>query len=172
MAILMLAETMKGEYGDVQKRMAQIEFKGDLWVQRRRVGHAVDAFMGVFKDASIDNLELARIFCVENPRIAAMVAGVEFERLLRTFCSGKTRDDDIPVRALLRDLGRNNQVSLPDVRELNSVWDARNAAMHPDTSGFQLDSESVERMISRIVMTCERWKPRLAVNALERKRPI
>ncbi len=135
------------------RREIQRGFDEDVWIQRRRTAHAVTPFI-----AQRGPLELARILAEAHPNLAAMIAGVEYERLLR--CAARkfgygTKKDRISVEMLINQLAGDGHVSLEDATQLRAIWSVRNQAVHPDDLLPTL--EEVENMIERIARICSRW---------------
>jgi len=61
-----------------ESEQARLKLENDVWIQRRRVARASRRSW-----PGHEPLELARILAERDPRLAAMIARVEFERLLR-----------------------------------------------------------------------------------------
>jgi len=106
-------------------------------------------------------LELARILADQHPNLAAMIAGLEFERLLR--CKAKNEGikspESRPKRNPLIEELKRKEVLLPEQSiDLQDVWQKRNRAVHPDEN--RLESEEVETMIDRIEKYCAAWAVR------------
>lgn len=129
------------------------EFGNDVWIQRRRVEQAVTPFL-----ESYGPVELARILCERHARIAAMLAGVEFERLLRlkwrAECSKGRHKQKVSADDMIKDLAEHSVIERSEARNLASVWDVRNKAVHPNS---KLSREEVETMISNIESVCFEW---------------
>ena len=130
------------------------EFDNDVWIQRRRLEQVVTPFL-----ENYGPVELARILCERYPRLAAMLAGVEFERLLRLRWRGlRSRDkgkQKVSADDMINDLAEHSVVHRREARGLASVWDVRNKAVHPDAT---LSREEVEKMISCIESICFDWE--------------
>ena len=155
MAILNLAQTIKGKDSE-EARRATGEFAKDVWVQRRRVTNAVAAFLRTFKESTLGNLELAKILVEQDARIAGMIAGFEYERLLgeaswrfrgRKLGRGEAAD-------LLNDLAFHGELSGDDRCKLDKVWDTRNDAVH-ELAPPKVDV--VEEMIDQTKRICSGW---------------
>lgn len=153
-------ETALWTYGQVAKAgvqsaeavKARQEFDADLWVQRRRVSRVVGPFL-----KNYGPLELARILEEEDPKLAGMIAGEEYERLLR--CAAKrfyprTKLEKSWAEPLIEHLAMDKYI-LPEQRaELHGVWKTRNDSVH---AGQSPSPEQVEHMIDLIESICRRW---------------
>jgi hypothetical protein len=137
-----------------ESEQARLDFENDLWVQRQRVAQSVTPFL-----TGHGPLELARILAEEHVRLAAMIAGVEFERLLRLRArklhGGRKHPPKKPVDILIDELAREAVITWPEARDLHKVWDVRNKAVHPD---LHLSREEVEWMIEVIEAICSAWE--------------
>jgi hypothetical protein len=137
--------------GDPEGRQA---FDADVWIQRRRIAQALTPLL-----AKYGPLELAHILAEEHPKLAGMIAGVEFERLIRLkahkFYGRKKRDRKNDVGGLIDEFARHGQIAWADGKELQGVWRARNKAVHPKPG---LSSEEVEAMVASIERICLPWE--------------
>lgn len=130
------------------------EFEDDVWIQRRRVDQTVTPFL-----ANHGPVELAEILAERQPRLAAMLAGVEFERLMRLkwralYGKGEHKPN-ISVDAMIEDLAERSVIERNERSELRGIWGTRNKAVHPDR---RLSSEEVEAMIASIKAICFDWE--------------
>lgn len=136
--------------------LASDGFDVDVWIQRRRLAQALGPFL-----RSHGALELARLLAEESPKLAGMIAGQEYERLLReaarrwlpSFDTQHSRWAD----ALIDLLVQTGRVTLEQKPILRWIWRQRNKAIHP---GEELDPIEVERMIESIQSICSRWEKR------------
>lgn len=130
------------------------EFNSDLWIQRRRVSHVLRPFL-----RSHGPLELARILAFEQPKLAGMIAGEEYERLLRIaawkLCDGMKLHVKGATDMLFNRLAERRYISLEDRALLDKAWRIRNAAVH---AGRPPDPEEVENMIDTIERICLPWE--------------
>ena len=132
-------------------------FGDDLWVQRRGAAQVLRPFL-----KNYGTLELARILAEESPKLAAMIAGEEYERRLRTaarrFYPNSNSTSGRWAYNLINRMVQDGHVALEERPRLKEIWDMRNAAVHaePDPD-VNLDSIAVERMIDAIESICDRW---------------
>jgi hypothetical protein len=128
-------------------------FQQDLWVQRRRAAQVLGPFLKTY-----GALELARILAEESPKLAGMIAGEEYERLLRgaarRFCPALDTQHKGWAYALIDLMVQAGHIALEEKPRLNSIWRQRNISMHP---GAQLDTIEVEKMIDNVQEICGRW---------------
>ncbi len=135
-------------------------FGDDVWVQRRRAAQVLRPFL-----RNYGALELARILAEESPRLAAMIAGEEYERRLRA-ASRRFYPASNPAGArwaynLIDRMVQDRHVALEQRPRLNEVWEMRNAAVHSDhNSRIMLDVVAVERMIEIIESISSNWLQR------------
>lgn len=129
-------------------------FENDLWIQRRRLEQVISPF--------VDNhgpVELARILCERHSRIAAMLAGVEFERLLRlkwrSACTRDMHKQKVGADSIIKELAKQSVIDWAEERRLAAAWAVRNKAVHPDST---LSREEVDEMISCIESICFDWE--------------
>jgi hypothetical protein len=136
---------------DLQARAA---FDRDIWIQRQRARQALRPFLGKYGP-----LELARILVYENPKWAGMIAGEEYERLLRFAArklgGGLKLHVKGAVEILFDKLVEGGHISLEDKVLLNKAWKTRNAAVHPEEAPSE---EEVENMIDMIERICRPWE--------------
>jgi hypothetical protein len=134
---------------------ARRQFDSDLWIQRRRVAQALRPFFDRYRP-----LELARIITEEHPKLAAMIAGEEYERLLRyaaqRFYKSMRLDVKGAVENLLMRLEEDGRISLEEKTLLRKAWRVRNRAVHPDSSA-SLSPEEVDNMIDAMERICLPW---------------
>jgi hypothetical protein len=127
MAITALEQVIK--HGGKQSEAAQNDFQADLWVQRRRAANVLRPFLKEFGP-----LPLARILVDEHPRIAGMIAGAEYERLLgvasKRFLERELGSEDGANAVLLGELQYLGKISRGERAKLNEVWEIRNRAVH------------------------------------------
>ncbi len=153
MAITALEQVIK--HGGKESEAAQNEFQEDLWVQRRRAANVVRPFLKEFGP-----LPLARILVDEHPRIAGMIAGAEYERLLgvasKRFLERELGSEDGANAVLLGELQHWGKVSRGERAKLNDVWEIRNKAVH----GREMPppATAVSRMIDNIEKICVPWE--------------
>jgi hypothetical protein len=129
-------------------------FDEDVWIQRRRVGQTVGPFLDKYGP-----LELANFLVERDPILAAMVAGREYERLLRCAVSRYNLGVDVDKRGwALKAIDRlvPGHLSSADKVLLVRTWDVRGVAVH---ARGELDSEQVELMIETIKRVCRSWDP-------------
>jgi hypothetical protein len=127
-------------------------FDADIWIQRRRVAQVLRPFLQKYGP-----LELARILVYEDSNLAGMIAGEEYERLLRfaarrvgvkLYVKGATE-------VLFNKLLEGGHISLGDQTLLRRAWTTRCAAVHPENTPT---SEEVENMIDIIERICRPWE--------------
>ena len=130
------------------------EFDADVWVQRRRVAQVLRPFLRKYGP-----LELARILAYEDATLAGMVAGEEYERLLRFAArhlgGGMKLNVKGAAEILFNRLVEGGYISLEDKALLSKAWRIRNAAVH---AGQPPDPEEVENMIDIIERICRPWE--------------
>jgi hypothetical protein len=127
-------------------------FDADIWIQRRRVAQVLRPFLQKYGP-----LELARILVYEDANLAGMVAGTEYERLLRfaarkvgvkLYVKGATE-------VLFDKLLEGGHISPGDMTLLRRAWTTRCEAVHPESTPT---SEEVENMIDIIERICRPWE--------------
>ena len=111
-------------------------FDADIWIQRRRVAQVLRPFLNKYGP-----LELARILVYEDANLAGMIAGEEYERLLRfaarRLCGGLKLYVKGATEVLFDKLLEGGHISPGDRALLRRAWSARCAAVHPeDTPHF------------------------------------
>jgi hypothetical protein len=150
-------EQLAGEIGADCSPGAQSVLGEDLWAQRRRAAQVLGPFL-----KNYGSLELARILAEESPKLAAMMAGEEYERQLREAAKrfypasrlGGARWADNLITRMVQD----GHVAPEERPRLNEIWNLRNAAVHADPAReVELDSVAVERMIDAIESIFSRW---------------
>jgi hypothetical protein len=152
MAITALDQIIK--YDEKESEAAQKSVQEDLWVQRRRAANVLRPFLKDF-----GSLQLARILLDEHPRLAGMIAGAEYERLLGVaslrFLKRELTSEDGANAELLRELQFRGKISKGERVKLNEVWEIRNKAVH----GRELPPPvtAVNRMIDNIEKICGSW---------------
>ena len=155
MAITSLAEIIKGVDNDKKAKDAKRSFEEDVWVQRRRARNILRPFLNTFGP-----LQLARILLDEYPKLAGMIAGAEYERLLgvasQRFLGRRLTAKKGAAEQLIAELEQKQKISLPETVELRGVWKTRNAAVHP--GGLPPTRAAVEVMIDRIETICSGWE--------------
>jgi hypothetical protein len=130
----------------------------DLWVQRRRAAQVLRPLL-----SDHGPLELARILAEESPKLAAMIAGEEYERRLRAaaarhYPAVSTRGARWAYN-LISLMAQDGLVALEHRHRLDEIWDLRNAAVHGNHKrDLRLDALTVERMIDGIETICARWE--------------
>lgn len=138
------------------ERLSGNGFEQDVWIQRRRLAQVLRPFL-----KSYGALELARILAEESPKLAGMIAGQEYERLLREaarrFYPSFDTQHNRWADALIDLMVQKGHVALEQKPMLNWIWRQRNKAMHP---GEELDAIEVERMIDSVQSICSRWEQR------------
>lgn len=153
-AITALDQIIKNS--EKESEAAQKSFQEELWVQRRRAANGVRPFLRDFGP-----LQLARILLDEHPRLAGMIAGAEYERLLGVaslrFLGHELTSEDGANAELLRELQFRSKISKGQRVRLNEVWEIRNKAVH----GRELPppATAVNRMIDNIERICGSWEP-------------
>jgi hypothetical protein len=155
MAITGLYEILKGEYGQKETEAAQRSFKEDVWVQRRRAANVVRPFLTEF-----GKLQLARILLDLDSKLAGMIAGAEYEKLLGDR-SSKLRGRKLTsakgaCKEFLDWLECKKDISASERLELDEVWNTRCAAVHE--FGTPPSATAVERMIDSIEKICSGWE--------------
>jgi len=133
---------------------ARAAFDRDIWVQRQRARQVLRPFLGKYGP-----LELARILTEENPKWAGMIAGEEYERLLRYAARKLGGGLKLYVKGateiLFDRLVKCGHISLEDKALLRKAWKTRNAAVHPEEAPLE---EEVENMINIIERICRPWE--------------
>jgi hypothetical protein len=133
---------------------ARAAFDRDIWVQRRRAAQVLRPFLQKYGP-----LELARILVYENPKLAGMVAGEEYERLLRFAARTLGGGLKLYVRGgteiLFNTLVEGGHITLEDKVLLSKAWKTRNAAVHPEEAPSE---EEVENMIDMVERICRPWE--------------
>jgi hypothetical protein len=129
-------------------------FDADIWIQRRRVAQVLRPFL-----RKNGPLELARILVYEDANLAGMIAGEEYERLLRfaarRLCGGLKLYVKGATEVLFDKLLEEGHISPGDQALLRRAWGARCAAVHPQD---RPTSEEVENMIDIIERICRPWE--------------
>jgi hypothetical protein len=127
-------------------------FEGDVWVQRRRAELAMSPLL------KRSRLEIARILAHVDAKIAGMIAGEEYERLLRLAGRRFYPKHDLTgkewARWLLDRMAQDHRLRPEDPAELHYAWKVRNQAVHP---GSTLQPEEVERMVDAVERICRGW---------------
>ena len=133
---------------------ARAAFERDVWVQRRRVRQVLGPFLERYGP-----LELARILVYEKPKLAGMIAGEEYERLLRfaaqSLCGRMNLLPKGAIQILFDRLVEGGHISQEDKALLDRAWKVRNAAVHP---GRAPEPEEVENMIDTVERICRPWE--------------
>lgn len=155
MALWTYDQLATGRGGLGEDYEARALFEHDVWIQRRRVGQALTPLL-----ENYGPLELAVILAAEHPKLAGMIAGAEFERLIRRkakmFYGRRKHDRETEVSRVIEDFERHGQLEFrDDAKALRAVWRARNKAVHPDP---RLEREEVEKMIKDIERICAGWE--------------
>lgn len=78
MALWAFHQQTRGPELTPEAEQARHEFDAEVWIQRRRIAQALRPFLEKYGP-----LEFARILLEEHPKLAAKIAGEEYERLLR-----------------------------------------------------------------------------------------
>ena len=132
----------------------QGDFDADVWVQRRRVAQILQPFFKKY-----GRLELARILAYEDPKLAGMIAGEEYERLLRFAARRLAGGIRLGVKGAIEELFRRlhaaGHVSLEEITLLRRAWEIRCAAVHPEEAP---NPEEVEIMIDTLARLCRPWE--------------
>jgi hypothetical protein len=151
MALWAFHQLTKGPEHSAEVEQARAEFDADVWIQRRRIAHALRPFLQKY-----GGLELARILAEEHPKLAGKIAGEEYERRLRFVARryGLKLGVRGAVEILLDRLEKEGQITLEQKALLRRVWETRNAAVHPAAN---LTPEEVEVMIDTIERLCVGW---------------
>jgi hypothetical protein len=154
MALWAFHELVKGLAPPAEIDQARAEFDADIWIQRRRIAQVLRPFLERY-----GALELARILVEEHPKLAAKVAGEEYERLLRR--AARRHGLKLGVRGavgiLFDRMEQHNEISLEEKTLLRRTWDTRCAAVHPERAPA---AEEVENMIDTIERICLLWESR------------
>jgi len=133
---------------------ARAGFDADVWIQRRRVAQVLRPFLQKYGP-----LELARILVYEDANLAGMIAGEEYERLLRfaarRLCGGLKLYVKGATEVLFDKLLDAGHISPGDRALLRRAWGARCAAVHPEAKPA---AEEVENMIDIIERICRPWE--------------
>lgn len=125
--------------------LARREFDNDVWIQRRRLKQTLGPFVNKY-----GSLEFARILIGVDPNLAAMIAGREYERLLRI-----AAEQYCPSLDLKRiDWASKLFPFLPNESELRKIWRYRGQAVHAEV---ELRKDQAEEMISMIIKYCASW---------------
>ncbi len=107
------------------------DFESDVWIQRRRIAQDVAPFLKTY-----GQVELAEILCECDPRLAAIIAGVEFERRLRAKWRAACGKDKFrqkkSVDEMINDLTEHAVLDRKEQSRLVFAWKTRNKAVHPD----------------------------------------
>ncbi len=130
----------------------QKEFAADVWIQRRRVAQVLRPFL-----KSYGALQLAEILLEEDANLAAIIAGREYERLLRAAARQfdvTVADDRGWAKQVLNDLERRQVITWAQHEELDDVWRVRNDAVH---AVGEVTPEEVDRMIRLLRAHCGGW---------------
>ncbi len=148
-----LASRVRGE----RRNGVDCSFGEDIWVQRRRAAQVVRPFL-----KNYGSLELARILAEESPKLAAMIAGEEYERRLRAAAkrlySASSATGERWAYNLINRMVQDGHIALEEQPRLREIWSMRNAAVHADPNlDVCLDSIAAERMIDAIESICTRW---------------
>lgn len=147
-------EVASEERKTVDSASSQDEFNADIWIQRRRVAQVLRPFL-----RNYGPLELARILAYEEPKLAGMIAGEEYERRLRIAArklgGGMNLTVKGAVEILFDRLVEGGYISLEDKALLSKAWKTRNAAVH---AGLPPTPEEVENMIDIIERICRPWE--------------
>lgn len=138
------------ESQDSQKAMQQL--RADLWIQQRQVHQFLRPLLDRHR-----RIEVAHIICEEDPTLGGMIAGSEFERLLRLKAEQVgtwqvCEEWDTPKQ--LDKLGDQNVITWVEKRKLFKLWGIRNRSVHPDRPPT---SEEVEMMVDTIREICIPW---------------
>ena len=81
LALWAFYELTKGENPSDDAKRAPKDFQEDVWIQGRRARQALRPF---FDRTTHRELQLAEILTEQHPKLAAPMAGVQFERLLKS----------------------------------------------------------------------------------------
>jgi hypothetical protein len=139
-----------------EERLGNDAFEQDVWIQRRRAAQVLGPFF-----RNYGALELARILAEESPKLAGMIAGEEYERLLRgaarRFYPSLDTQHKGWADAVIDLMVQRGYVALEEKQRLREVWRQRNNAVHP---GAKLDAIQVEKMIDSVQSICSRWARR------------
>lgn len=130
----------------------QKEFAADVWIQRRRVAQVLRPFL-----KNYGALQLAEILVEEDANLAAIIAGREYERLLRAAARQfelNLSEDRGWAKQVLKDLEGRQVISWAQREELDGIWSVRNAAVH---AAGDVKAEQVENMIRLLRSHCAAW---------------
>ena len=154
MALWTYQQLASEERAGASSSLSDGAFQQDIWVQRRRAAQVLGPFL-----KNCGALELARILAEESPKLAGMIAGEEYERLLRgaarRFWPALDTQHKGWAFALIDLMVQGGHIALEEKPRLNSIWRQRNISMHP---GAQLDAIEVEKMIDNVQEICSRWE--------------
>lgn len=161
MALWAYHELTKGPGETEESRCARQEFEEDLWAQQRRVHQVFRPLEGY------DRLELAGILAEQDATLAGMIAGREYERLLKN--AGRSQGKPVEGERWAEDLmdwlyedRTGPRLKVPTRRDLGEgVWKPRNDAVHADR---ELHPGEVVRMIG-VIRCLSRELDQLAARA-------
>ncbi len=123
------------------------DFEADVWVQRRRLSHVLHPFIKRYGP-----LELARLLSEEHTNLAAMIAGEEYERLLRAASArrypGVSLRKEKWAQDLIHRLSADGLIEPGQQTALQEVWAIRNRAVH--AAEVKPTSAEVEKMLDFI----------------------
>jgi len=126
---------------------AQRLFETSDFVLRRRAFHTMGPLL------KKKRLDLALAISELDPRLSALIAGCEYERLLKRAAAKqmyRPKEKEWRADPALRTLNLAQGVRI----DLDEVWNLRNEAVH---GLARLDAISVERMIGHIRRHCGSW---------------
>lgn len=153
MALWTYDQLATGRGGLGEDHEARRLFEQDLWIQRQRVGQALTPLLDKYGP-----LELASILANQHPKLAGMIAGAEFERLMRLkakkFYGRRKRDRKTDVPSLIDEFARHGQLTWAEARELHEAWRGRDKAVHPKS----ISPEEVEVVIGAVGRVCLPWE--------------
>jgi hypothetical protein len=151
MALWAFAQSVRATQTAEEAKRSRKAFDEDTWVQRRRVKQAILPFLEHFGP-----LSLAMILVEAEPNLAAMIAGREFERRMKSAAQKFVPFIDLKrdgwLYEVVTELKNRKRLTAQDALELLGVWVKRNIAVHADRT---MDDQEVQSMIEKIRDICK-----------------
>jgi hypothetical protein len=149
MALWAFHELTKGHEDNRELLQVRRAFEEDVWVQQRRVAQVFGPFL------RHGALKLAEFLVEENPNLAAMVAGREYERLLKQAAKDHCRDARLEGKGwrqeLLARMLHDGVIKPPEFKLHAQLWITRTVAVHGDR---EMQTAEVAQMIASIRSVC------------------
>jgi len=149
MALWAFYELTKGENPSDDAKRRKKDFQEDVWIQGRRASQALRPF---FDRTTHRELQLAEILTEQHPKLAALIAVVQFELLLKSYADkqgvgyGKAKGW---LYVLVRDLAYKKFINSDQEFEMKEIWDIRREVVHAyDTC--EVDAKEAREMICTI----------------------